>query len=61
MKIEDRVLYADVGKKLTNGNTYGIIVYLSDNDKIENWYEITDEEYQTILAQQEEELNKTLI
>lgn len=44
------VIYAENGKVLTNGETYGQIVYLGEQDKIENYYEITKEEYQQILA-----------
>lgn len=41
---------------LTNGYAYGKEVYLGVNDKPENWYEITEEEYNKILKQQEAEM-----
>lgn len=40
---------------LTNGEVFGIEVYLGRNDSPENWYEITDEEAEKI----QEERNKT--
>ena len=36
---------------LTNGEAYGKTIYLGINDKPENWYEITDEEYEEILKE----------
>jgi hypothetical protein len=36
------VLKADEGKTLTNGETFGKVVYLGKNDSAENWHEITD-------------------
>lgn len=47
------VLYADSGKVLTNGTVYGEIIYLADASTKKNYYEITKEEYQSILAEQE--------
>jgi hypothetical protein len=38
------VLKADDGYTLTNGDTFGKVVYLGKNDSAENWREITDEE-----------------
>lgn len=52
-EIKLRKLVSTDGFVLTNGETYGKEVYLGKNDKPENWHEITDEEYQTILAEQE--------
>ena len=42
------VLFADEGKVLTNGETYGTHIYLSEKDNPENWHEITEEEYNKI-------------
>ena len=39
---------------LTDGNSYGRVVYLGKSDTAENWHEITEEEYQEILKEQEE-------
>ena len=38
------VLKADEGKTLTNGETFGKVVYLGKNDGKDNWHEITDDE-----------------
>ena len=46
-------LTAAEGMTLTNGEVYGKNVYLGVNDKPENWYEITDEEYNRILLELE--------
>ena len=46
-------LIASDGMILTNGETYGTEVYLGTGDKAENWHEITEEEYNEILAEQE--------
>ena len=47
------VLYADSGKVLTNGTVYGKIIYLADASAEKNYHEITEEEYQSFLAEQE--------
>ena len=39
-------LTASDGMWLTNGEAYGKTIYLGVNDKPENWYEITEEEYE---------------
>lgn len=38
------ILKADDGKWLTNGETFGKVVYVGKNDSVDNWHEITDEE-----------------
>ena len=38
------ILKADDGKWLTNGETFGKVVYVGINDSVDNWHEITDEE-----------------
>lgn len=42
--IDEKTIQADVGMVLTNGDTFGSIVYLGTNDSIDNWHEITEEE-----------------
>ena len=42
--IEIKTITAADGMILTNGETYGKVVYLGVNDSPENWYEITAEE-----------------
>ena len=37
-------LTASEGMTLTNGEAFGKTIYLGNNDKPENWYEITDAE-----------------
>lgn len=51
------VLYAESGKVLTNGETYGTIIHLADGISPYTYYEITDEEYQAILKEQENKEN----
>lgn len=48
-------LTASEGMIYTNGEAYGKTVYLGVNDKPENWYEITEEEYQAKMAELERE------
>ena len=50
-----RKLTADEGKVLTNGEAYGKEIYLGIYDSAENWHEITDAEYEAIMAAQEPE------
>ena len=42
------ILKANEGMILTNGEAYGRIVYLSETDSIDNWHEITFEEYEEL-------------
>jgi hypothetical protein len=51
-----RPLVATDGMMLTNGQTCGKTIYLGINDSPDNWYEITEEEYNNILSSFEEEL-----
>ena len=51
---KDNILRASAGYVLTNGEVYCPSVGLGRADKIENWYEITEERYQEILKEQEE-------
>lgn len=56
--IELRKLIASDGMILTNGEAYGKEIYLGCNDKVENWHEITDEEYAEILKVEEDMLKR---
>ena len=61
--IELRCLKADEGKVLTNGEAFSSVggeIYLGKNDSVENWHEITEEEYNTILKEQEDTINEDL-
>lgn len=57
MRTENVVLTkieADEGMYLTNGETYGKTIYLGKNDSAENWTEITEAEYEQLMAEKEE-------
>lgn len=47
------ILCADEGMILTNGETYARKLVLGDWDKAENYHEITEEEYNEIMAKDE--------
>ena len=49
-------LIADEGKVITNGEVYGKVIILAENETENNFHEITEEEYEKIRA--EEELNE---
>ena len=53
--IELRKLVASKYMVLTNGEAYGKEIYLGKNDSPNNWYEITEEEYEEILRKEEQE------
>jgi hypothetical protein len=43
------VLYADEGKILTNGEIYGRQIFLAENLTSEEFYEISEEMYNTLI------------
>lgn len=49
-------LIASEGMVYTNGEIYGREVFIGTGDSPENWYEITDAEYNEILESKEKEL-----
>ena len=53
--IELTKLTASKGMVLTNGEAYGKEIYLGCNDSPENWREITEEEYNRIISEQDTE------
>ena len=48
------ILVAKEGYVYTNGETFSNVIRLGVNDKPENWYEITEEEANKILEEQQE-------
>lgn len=46
-------LIADSGKILTDGETYGRVIFLGKGRTADEFYEITEEEYKNILAEEE--------
>lgn len=49
-------LYADEGKVLTNGEVYGTTISLAEGIDGSEFYEITEAEYDEILAKEAKEL-----
>ena len=49
---ERKVIYADEGKILTNGEIYGKQIFLANGVSGEGFYEITEAEYEVILTAQ---------
>lgn len=47
---------ASEGMVLTNGTTYGTIIFLSEDQTGDEYYEITQEEYQEILTKEAPEM-----
>lgn len=50
--IKQIILTADEGMYLTNGETYGKTVVLPESADTNDWYEITEQEYEKIHAEQ---------
>ena len=50
------VIYADEGKVLTNGETYGTQIFLAEGEDVNKYYEITTEEYEELLEKEEENI-----
>jgi hypothetical protein len=44
-------LIANNGMILTNGEAFGRVVFLGTGDSADNWYEITEAEYQAIMEE----------
>ena len=54
------IIYADEGKVLTNGEIYGVQIFLADTESKEDYYEITVDEYNAIMEAKEEEDKKSM-
>jgi hypothetical protein len=50
--IDETTIKADNGMMLTNGTAFGVIVYLGNNDSIDNWHEITKEETERLQSEE---------
>ena len=50
--IKRQVIYADQGKILTDGQSFGMVVYLAENQTAEGWYQIDICEYQRRLQEE---------
>ena len=44
MDLNPRMLAADEGKTLTDGETYSQVVYLGKNESVDNWQEVNESE-----------------
>ena len=57
-KIEIRELIASEGKVLTDGTTYAKVVYLAPSAKVEDWWEVDEEDVpQGTLEEDNEQTN----
>jgi hypothetical protein len=54
--MERTILKAREGYIYTNSTDYGKIIYLANGVNADSYYEITDEEYNKILEEQEENI-----
>lgn len=52
--MERKILTANKGMVLTNGEIYGKKIYLSVGESADKFHEITDEEYWEIMDESEE-------
>lgn len=48
-----QILYADEGMVLTDGVTYGTVIYLAEGANASDFYEITNEEYEKIVQSED--------
>lgn len=55
-EVKQTIIEASEGHILTNGKSFGKVVALGSTDSADNWYEITEEEYNKIEAEQTEDV-----
>ena len=48
-----RILFANEGNVLTNGEIYGKVIYLAEGVDESNFYEITEQEYEQIMLEED--------
>jgi hypothetical protein len=53
--MERKVIYASEGKILTNGEIYGKQIHLAEGVSEDSFYEISEEEYNALMALKEVE------
>ena len=54
--MERQILIAGNGMVLTNGETFGKEIYLADGVSADSYHEITEAEYEILLAMAEEQI-----
>jgi hypothetical protein len=52
------VLHANDGKILTNGEIYGVCIFLAEGVKADEFYEITKDEYEKVLTAENEDITE---
>ena len=55
------ILRANDGKVLTNGTTYGRVIYLAEGDDGSKHYEITEAEYDAIVAERNTVIDRWIV
>lgn len=50
------IIYADEGKILTNGEIYGKQIFLAENIDKQSFYEVSEEEYLSLMDQKNENI-----
>jgi hypothetical protein len=54
----DNVLIAKEGYIYTDGETFGYTIHLGVYDSADNWWEITEEEYQALMELEENSIEE---
>lgn len=54
------ILYAEEGMVLTDGDVYGKEIYLADGKAYDDFYEISEAEYEKIAAEEAEKMEAIL-